>query len=435
VHKWPFFMICSLIEGHVLSSDAILISIFGVRCSFLMVFGMINFNDAYSKVLEHTLDLGAGIVALEQSEGRILAEDILADRDFPPFDRATKDGIAINSKALKEVINSFKIEAIASAGMPQQKLSDIHNCIEIMTGAVVPKNADTVVMYEHLEIKNGYATLLKDAIAGQDVHPKGSDVVSGTVLLHKNTRIGPAEIGVLASVGKSGLKVKKLPKVCVISTGNELVEVSEIPLPHQIRKSNVLSLCAALQREGIVANPIHLKDDKSDIRKELSHILETYDTVLLSGGVSKGKFDFIPEVMADLKVGKVFHRVAQKPGKPFWFGVQPDLKTVVFSFPGNPVSTFANYHVYFLPWLYSSLGLEIRNEQVFLNGPVIAKPPLTRFVQVKTDNRKGSLWVNPVRENGSGDLTSLVHSDGFICLPPREEAYGVGELVNYIATK
>lgn len=393
---------------------------------------MMNFNDAYAKVLEHTLDLGTEIVTLEQSVGRILAEDILADRDFPPFNRATKDGIAINSKALEDGVLSFKIEAIASAGMPQQKLIDTFNCIEIMTGAVLPQNTDTVVMYEHLEISNGHATLMKEAIKGQDLHLKGSDVMSGTLLVHKNTCIGPAEIGILASVGKSELSVKRLPKVCVISTGNELVEVSESPLPHQIRKSNVLSLCAALQKQGVAANAIHLKDDKLEIKKELSHILKTYDAVLLSGGVSKGKFDFIPEVMQDLKVEKVFHRVAQKPGKPFWFGVQPDFKTVVFSFPGNPVSTFANYHVYFLPWLYSSLGLEIREGLVLLDALIIVKPPLTRFVQVKIENRKGNLWASPARENGSGDVTSLVHSDGFVCLPPREEAYEIGEVVNFI---
>ncbi|MBD0778718.1 molybdopterin molybdotransferase MoeA [Maribacter sp. ANRC-HE7] len=395
---------------------------------------MIHFNDAYGKVLEHTLGLGTETIPLDRSLGRILAETIYADRDFPPFDRATKDGIAINSKALEEGISSFKIEALASAGMPQQKLKNIHNCIEVMTGAVVPENTDTVIMYEHLDIENGHVTLLKEAKKGQDVHPKGSDVISGTVLLRANTCIGPAEIGVLATVGKSVFRVKKLPKVCVVSTGNELVEVMEKPLSHQIRKSNVLSLCAALQKEGIVATSMHLKDDKSAIKKELSHILETYDAVLLSGGVSMGKFDFIPEVMEDLEVEKVFHRVAQKPGKPFWFGVQPVLNTVVFSFPGNPVSTFANYHVYFLPWLYRTLEIEISKKEVLLGTSISVQSPLTRFVQVKTENKGGCVWASQVRENGSGDLTSLSHSDGFICLPPRDKAYGIGEAVQFIKT-
>jgi molybdopterin molybdotransferase len=155
----------------------------------------------------------------------------------------------------------------------------------------------------------------------------------------------------------------------------------------------------------------------------------------LSGGVSKGKFDFIPEVMESLDVKKVFQRVAQRPGKPFWFGVQKAQKTVVFSFPGNPVSTFANYHIYFLPWLSKSLSLQYHERQVLLKESIEVKPPLTRFIQVKLNNDKGVLWATKVRENGSGDLTSLVHSDGFICLRPRETAYEKGEPVAFISTR
>ena len=396
---------------------------------------MITFDEANKNVLQHTLDLGVETVELLRSNGRVLAEDVLADRDFPPFDRATKDGIAINYAAIARGVNSFRIEAVVSAGMSQQKLSDTNNCVEIMTGAVVPENADTVIMYEHLDIKDGIATLRNEVTNGQDIHRKGSDVTSGTVLLDKNLRIGAAEIGVLAAVGKSEVIVKKLPKVCAISTGNELVEVSETPLPHQIRKSNTVSLFAALQKQHIKAERIHLQDDKESISKELIHILKTYDVVMLSGGVSKGKFDFIPEVMESLKVKKVFHRVAQRPGKPFWFGVQEAQKTVVFSFPGNPVSTFANYHIYFLPWLSKSLGLAPNERQVLLAQSIEVKPPLTRFIQVKLENKKGVLWATKVRENGSGDLTSLAHSDGFICLRPRETAYEKGEPVAFISTK
>ncbi len=396
---------------------------------------MITFDEAYKNVMQHTLDLGVETVELLRSNGRVLAEDVLADRDFPPFDRATKDGIAINYAAIERGVIGFRIEAVVSAGMPQQKLDDTNNCVEIMTGAVVPENADTVIMYEHLDIKDGVATLRNEVTKGQDIHRKGSDVISGIVLLDKNLRIGAAEFGVLAAVGKSKVIVKKLPKVCVISTGNELVEVSETPLPHQIRKSNTVSLFAALQKQHIEAERIHLQDDKESIRKELKHILKTYDVVMLSGGVSKGKFDFIPEVMESLDVKKVFHRVAQRPGKPFWFGIQEAQKTVVFSFPGNPVSTFANYHIYFLPWLRKTLSLQYHEKQVLLEESIEVKPPLTRFIQVKLENKKGVLWATKVRENGSGDLTSLAHSDGFICLRPRETAYEKGEPVAFISTK
>jgi len=319
--------------------------------------------------------------------------------------------------------------------MPQKALSDPANCMEIMTGAVVPNNADTVIMYEKTIIENGVAKILKRPNKGQDIHKQGSDVPKGTLLLKKGTHIRGAEVGVLASVGKSEVLVKKLPRVCVISTGNELVEIHEKPLPHQIRKSNALSLYVLLQKEGITAELFHLRDDKESIKENLYHVLKSCDVLLLSGGVSKGKFDFIPEVMEELKVKKVFHRVAQKPGKPFWFGIQEKMKTVVFSFPGNPVSTFANYHIYFLPWLHGCLGLESEKKEVLLEESIQINPPLTRFIQVKTEQKKGRTYAKIARENGSGDLTSLPNSDGFICLTPRAEAYEKGEAVQFVSTR
>ncbi|MCK5440474.1 MAG: molybdopterin molybdotransferase MoeA [Maribacter sp.] len=396
---------------------------------------MINFEEAYRKVMQHTLDLEAEAVGLLNSNGRTLAEDIVADRDFPPFDRSTKDGIVINYSALEKGVNRFKIEAVLSAGMPQTTLVDTANCMEIMTGAVIPENADTVIMYEQLTIKNDVATLSKKPTKGQDIHKKGSDVVTSSVLLKKGKRIGAAEIGVLASVGKSKVQVKRLPKVCVVSTGDELVDVDQVPLPHQIRKSNTLSLFAALQKEGIMAERLHLTDDRKVITVTLSNILKDYDVLLLSGGVSKGKFDFIPEVMELLGVQKVFHRVAQRPGKPFLFGKQEETNTVVFSFPGNPVSTFANYHIYFLPWLQKCLGLPQKEKEVLLEEPIRIKPPLTRFIQVMVQVKKGITWAKTIRENGSGDLTSLAYSDGFICLQPREAEYKKGEIVPFVATR
>ncbi len=396
---------------------------------------MINFEEAYRKVMQHTLDLGVEDVGLLKSTGRALAEDIMADRDFPPFDRATKDGIAINYSAIKKGVNSFAIEAVLSAGMPQTMLGDTANCMEIMTGAVIPENADTVIMYEQVTIENGVATLSKKPTKGQDVHKKGSDVVTSSVLLKKGKRIGAAEIGVLASVGKSKVQVKRLPKVCVVSTGDELVDVDQVPLAHQIRKSNTLSLFAALQKKGIMAELLHLNDDRKVIKESLSNILKDYDVLLLSGGVSKGKFDFIPEVMEMLGVQKVFHRVAQRPGKPFWFGKQEEMNTVVFSFPGNPVSTFANYHIYFLSWLQKCLGLPQEEKEVLLEESIQIKPPLTRFIQVKTEVKKGATWAKTIRENGSGDLTSLAYSDGFIRLQAREAEYEKGELVPFVATR
>lgn len=396
---------------------------------------MITFKEAYQKVLAHPLDLGNEVVPLLASHGRILAASIVADRDFPPFNRATKDGIAINYATLEGGRTTLKIEGVASAGMPQQKLFDKHACLEVMTGAVVPLETDTVIMYEHLAIKNGWVTIEKEVQKGQNIHYQGSDEAQGAALLAKGKRIASADIGVMASVGAASVSVKAVPKVCAISTGNELVDVHQIPAPHQIRKSNSITLQVALSKVNIAASTLHLKDEKKDIEEGLKMALQKNDVLLLSGGVSKGKFDFIPEVMDALGVEKVFHRVAQRPGKPFWFGVHHEYKTVIFSFPGNPVSTFANYHLYFLAWLHTSWKIPVETHHAVLGATVTIQGSLTRFIQVETYWNNARLCTKPITENGSGDLTSLAKADGFICLEPRDAAYEEGELVPFVPTR
>ena len=394
---------------------------------------MIQFDDAYSKVLAHIQDFGLETILLANANGRILAEDVLADRDFPPFNRATKDGIAFWFDGV-DTSKPIQIEAVLGAGSPSIAIKSRTNCIEIMTGAVVPNNADTVVMYEHIDMKNGFVKLKKQPKKGQNIHAKGSDEAKGTVVLNANTKISPAEIGVLASVGKSEVLVKKLPKITTIATGNELVEVDETPLPHQIRKSNMHSLYAALGREGISPKHLHLKDDKESITSTLKKALVENDVLLLSGGVSKGKFDFIPDAFNELDVEKVFHRIAQRSGKPFWFGVHKVTNTVVFSFPGNPASTFANYHIYFKDWLFASLGMPIQKFEVILNDAFENTTSLTRFLRVKTHFEKGGLLANIIMGNGSGDLTSLAKSDGFIRLQPNTN-YKKDDCVPFVPTR
>lgn len=396
---------------------------------------MITFKKALQKVLAYPLNLGNEQLPLMDSVGRYLDESIFADRNFPPFNRVTKDGIAIQFDAVIGKVEKLKIETIASAGMAQQTLQDSICCIEVMTGAVLPKNTDTVVMYEHLTITEGVVSINEKVTKGQNVHYEGSDETKGTQILSIGTKIRPAEIGVMASVGKSNVLVKKVPRVCSIATGNELVDIDVLPEPHQIRKSNSLTMLTALSDLRIKGSSLHLLDDKDSIEEGLSFALRENDVLLLSGGVSKGKFDFIPDVMEALGVEKIFHRVEQRPGKPFWFGIHKELNTVIFSFPGNPVSTFANYHLYFLPWLFSSWGIKIENQYAKLTVDLEIQPPLTRFIQVRTHWQNGCLEVTPVVENGSGDLTSLSRADGFICLEPREEKYNVNEPVRFIPTR
>ncbi|WP_158976122.1 molybdopterin molybdotransferase MoeA [Cellulophaga sp. L1A9] len=396
---------------------------------------MITYEEAFRRVMLYTKDFGTVSVPLMESVNCVLAETIHADRDFPPFNRSTKDGIALQHSAFETNEQTFKIEGVIGAGIPQQRLKHPTSCLEIMTGAVLPEHADTVVMYEDIIIKDGYATIHTAPTKGQNIHVQGSDKKEGTVLLEKGIRISASEIGVLAAVGKVNVEVQKTPTVCVISTGDELVSVSETPKPHQIRTSNVLSLKAALIKENIAATHLHLNDDKAVIESAIMEALKEYDVLLLSGGVSKGKFDFIPEVMDELGVEKVFHKVLQRPGKPFWFGVHEEYETIVFSFPGNPVSTFSNYYVYFSPWLKNSMGLGVRDRFVILTDDVEMHLVLTLYIPVFLEWEGATLMARPIQNNGSGDLTSLAEIDGFICLPPGETSYKKGDQVHFIPSK
>ncbi len=392
---------------------------------------MISHPEALQKVLATITNFGIEKVALLESVNRILAEDIFADRDFPPFDRVTKDGVALNSKALENGKTSFKIEAVYAAGSPQGILNDPENCVEIMTGAMLPKNCDSVIMYEDVEIGSGIARLQTEVKAKINIHRQGSDRQSGEKILSKNQRISAKEIGVLATVGKAEVLVKKLPKIAIVSTGDELVDVAETPLPHQIRTSNTLSLFTALEKEKITPTLLHIRDEKEVMLQQVENAINNHDVLLLSGGVSKGKFDYLPEILEELKVEKLFHRVLQRPGKPLWFGKQQEKNVTVFSFPGNPNSTFVNFHIYFKRWLAASLEIETSTSEVILKTDIANNPKITRYLLVKTKAENGQFQAELLNENGSGDLISLANADGVIVLPP-EKDFKQGDVVEFV---
>jgi len=389
---------------------------------------LITLKEAFDIVLEQTESFGTEQIRFDQSFGRILKEDIFADRDFPPFDRVSMDGIAITWQAFSKGIQSFPIEAIQAAGSAQITLQNNENCIEVMTGAMLPKNADVVIPYELVSLEKGVARVsVTDVNFFQNIHKKGLDKKQNDLLIKKNTRISAAEIGVLATVGKNMVSVATLPKIMVISTGDELVEVDIQPLDFQIRRSNVHTLVSLLDSVKIKADTVHITDDKPLLKEKIQQILEQYDVLLFSGAVSKGKFDFLPEVLEELGVKKYFHRVQQRPGKPFWFGKKES--TTIFAFPGNPVSTFVSCMKYFYPWLQKSVGLPCENKDyAVLSEDFIFKPNLTYFLQVSLENKKGIVFATPIAGNGSGDLANLVQADAFIELPTGRETFHKGEI-------
>lgn len=393
---------------------------------------MISVDEATQIILDHSRDFGAESVPLSASTGRVLEQEILADRDFPPFDRVSMDGIAIAYQAFAAGQRSYVVSGLQAAGASQQKLTRPDDaCLEVMTGAILPEGADTVIPYEHISIDEGRARVQTENVTlGQNAHARGRDRQQGEVLVRAKTLISPAEIGLAATVGLAQLRVARLPKIAIFSTGDELVGVEEKPATHQIRASNIYTIASVLSQQGITADYFHLPDEESTVRDALARCLEQYDALIISGGVSKGKRDFVPAVLAELKVQKHFHRVAQRPGKPFWFG-QASPGATVFALPGNPLAALACTLRYVIPWIHQSLGLPPSpGAYVSLSRDFRSKPQSTYFLlaYIKHHLGTGAVIAYPAEGQGSGDLASLARADGFLELPPGREYFRPGEL-------
>ncbi len=390
---------------------------------------MITVEQAEQIILENTIQIPAEKVGINDALGRILAEDLCADRDFPPFNRVTMDGIAIRFEQWRSGQTAFSIEATAAAGNPEKTLGNNQNCIEVMTGAMLPVNTDTVIRYEDLSIKDKVATITVDnLLVGQNIHLQGSDRKNGDIIVPKGRKISAAEIGVAATIGKAEILVQRKLRAVVISTGEEIVPITETPLPHQIRTSNGYALQACLKNWGLETENVLLPDDQAIIESKIAEFMETFDVLILSGGVSAGKFDFVPQALENQGVKKLFHKVSQRPGKPFWFGKSAKGSSV-FALPGNPVSTFMCLNRYFKKWLDASQGIE--NEQLMaeLAEDFTFKPELTFFLQVKLSySLTGKILASPVEGHGSGDLANLVEADAFLELPLERSFFNKGEV-------
>ena len=391
---------------------------------------MITVQKALEILSENLQDFGTIKITLNQAHGRILAETLSADRDFPPYDRITMDGIAISFDSYKNGSRSWNIQEVAAAGSTQKKLTAAVDCIECMTGAIMPQNTDSVIRYEDLVIENNVASLISIAVVKekQNVHFQGIDRKTGDIIVNPGIAISPAELGVAATIGKHEILVKNLPKVMIISTGDELVDIDQNPLPHQIRKSNISRIQSSLLPFGIHAETDHLLDDQEVIKVKLESYLNKFDIIILSGGVSKGKFDFIPGVMESIGVKKLFHKIKQRPGKPFWFGKTSEC--TIFAFPGNPVSSFLCMQKYFMHWMRLSLGNKhFSTSYGMLSEDVQFQPELEYFLEVKLSaNENAQIVATPFKGNGSGDLANLVKADAFIQLPIDKSHFKKGEV-------
>ncbi len=389
---------------------------------------MVTVAEAEKIILSQIRSYGTENVPFVTALGRVLAEDLKADRDMPPFDRVTVDGIAIQYKIFENGVRQFQIKGTQAAGENPIDIDNPGECVEIMTGAALPATTDTVIRYEDVEIKNGVATIVEEKIVrGQNIHFKGRDKKQNDIVGIANQFVTPVVISLAASIGKTEVLVKRLPSIAIITTGDELVEVHEQPSPYQIRRSNNYTIKAVLQQHGLHTDMYHITDNPEITKHEIQNCLEHYDIIMLSGGISMGKFDYVPQALKELSVTQLFHKVEQRPGKPFWFGSHPK-GNLVFAFPGNPVSTFMCLHRYFLPWLEKSLGI-IKKQRLYaiLNADVTFKPALQYFLQVKlTMTEEGKILANPIEGNGSGDYANLLETDAFMELPLEQSNFKKG---------
>jgi molybdopterin molybdotransferase len=396
---------------------------------------MITVAEATRIILEHPMQMSVEEIPFQDAVGRILAEDLNADVDFPSFDKVMRDGIAIKFSDFENGIRSFNIQGLQAAGSPPLTLDGSGNCVEIMTGAILSNGADVVIMYEDTEIKDGIATVQIASVHHfENIQAKGLDRKAGSLIVKAGVHISAPELGVAASIGKSTLKVLKLPKIALVSTGDELVPVSEMPLAYQIRRSNVYTIPPLLKPFNIQPDLFHLADDKEVVTNKIGELVANYDVICLSGGVSKGKLDYIPDALEAVGVKQFFYKVRQRPGKPFWFGKAPN-GTTVFALPGNPVSTFMCTNRFLVPWLRASMGLEPFNfPKAELTEDFTFKKPLQYFLQVKLSyGADGKLLAAPVVGNGSGDFSNLVDADGFLELPSEQDEFKRGEVFSFIS--
>jgi molybdopterin molybdotransferase len=373
-------------------------------------------------------------VPLEDALQRVLAEEVQADRDYPPFARSMRDGYAILAQdALRVPKDLACIGEIKAGDMTSLELHS-GEAIQIMTGAPVPPSADTVVMVESTErVSQETVRILKTPRRGDNVAPKGSECTATEQVLSPFRVIGPFTMAVLASVGKSRVQVVRKPSVAILSTGDELVEIEAVPGPTKIRNSNSSSLSAQVRRHGGI--PVLLptaRDDVSALREQIQQGLES-DILLVSGGVSAGKYDLVEPVLTELGINIHFESVSMRPGKPTVFATR-DVKWV-FGLPGNPVSTFVAFEMFVRPVLRTLQGVEFDTLPLIpavLETEIVEKSGRTSFLPAKLFRKVAGFSVQPVKWRGSADIFSAAEANGLIIIPLEATRVRQGEVVEVL---
>jgi len=386
---------------------------------------VIPFEKAYEIVMAQARTLDSEEVSLHEALHRILASDVLSDIDMPPFDKSAMDGYACRRADLQYEL--AVIERIQAGTSPTKEIGE-RQCAKIMTGAMLPEGADCVIMVEFTEETRGGVVRFTGPSTLDNICRKSEDIRVGELVLRKGTRIGPQHIAVLATVGCMRPRVYRKARVGIIATGDELVEPNERPGPSQIRTSNSYQLYAQVLTAGAAPTYYGIaRDTEAEIGGALKRAIGENDVVLLSGGVSKGDYDFVPGVMQRNGIQILFDSIAMKPGKPTTFGVSPEI--YCFGLPGNPVSTFVQFEILVKPFLYKLMGHDFR-------VPYSVLPLSSRVVPRRTERET---WLpvkvtadgraQPGEYHGSAHINALCQADGLIVIPIGSGALEEGTLV------
>ena len=387
---------------------------------------MISFEKALETILSSARYLGDERVDFMQSLNRVLAEDVISDVDMPPFDKAAMDGFACRREDLQQELQV--IETVAAGQVPSLSVGP-GQCTRIMTGAMIPQGADTVIMVEQTELVSEERIRFTATKTTPNIAWKAEDVKTGDVMWRKGQPILPSHIAIFSAVGCTKPLVARQPRVAILSTGDELVEPHQKPGPGQIRNSNAWQLIAQVQNAHCIANYMGIVPDNEKATEEaITAALARNDVVLLTGGVSMGEFDFVPKVMQKNKVDILFQKVAVKPGRPTVFGVTE--KSWIFGLPGNPVSSFINFEIFVKPLLAKLMGYELKPLELALPmGADFKRKKADRLEWVPVDI-SGAGQVIPVSYHGSAHIHAVCLSKAIMAVPIDTFEIAKGEIVH-----
>jgi molybdopterin molybdotransferase len=388
---------------------------------------MLSYTEAQHIIKSFARSFGTEKVSLDDALGRVIAEEIIADRDYPPFNRSAMDGYAIRSEDFEKNIKQFKVVDTIYAGSTSEKELSAGDCYKIMTGAAVPSSANAVIRKEDAEEKNQLVSFsLSQLKAFQNIARKGEDLKKGITILNKPQRCNTSLIGVLASVGKHEALVQKLPSVAIITTGNEVVDVRQPVSAVQIRNSNFYVLKALLKSWGIKSSfSHHVLDDPDEVRSAVEKSLQ-YDIVILNGGVSAGDADYVPSVLKQSGVEELFHKVNIRPGKPFWCGRKQN--TMVFALPGNPLSCLVTFTIFIRHYLESCFGISSSLLSLPIAEERKQRVKLDEFFPVQIKGEPSEFYSVPF--NGSGDIRLGFEASAFALHPHDKTELKEGETIS-----